>query len=484
MPPKTSRLAALQEKNRQEHHHFREAGKAAAAANRDTIDKLSAHKAAETKIRNDELEQLNEEINRDGLLGQEEEEQEIDDNGDTRLDVILKRFTVLYREIQELSNAQPVEVWNSHPEEIAEYTRDLRQQAEAAFEKDREVRSHVAELKKLLLALDPKETIHRGNKRTVSGLRDEIVQMRQKIAELTKPPSVAAGGDGRRVARRIHAPPSIQGPTDQLFDLYADLLRERATHSESALPQQLREFDERAADINKTLRKREKEVKNLWGQGGSPAAWPANKVLPRVKPPQTPWEVQDEDDAWPEDLTRRVPDGFEARVKGRSTYDEQFSDLMKRVPLLSAPSRRGPAGNARRPPAAPSATRGLNVTVHVKSALVYGNRGDQKFCVQLARGKSLTIELQKLVPFEKWSMVTSICPENVRIVPEFRWNKTSVLRDGVGQIDGWRDQVLALDASALTAAAREHSREHSLRYVVENWTSEEPTCHLYLYIME
>jgi hypothetical protein len=474
----------MKEKNRQEPHHLREAGKAAAAANRETLDKLKAHKAAETKIRTAEIEQLNAEIVRDRLIEQDEEDPEIDDNGDTRLDVILKRFTMLNREVTELNNPQPVEVWNSHPEEIAEYTRNLRQQAEAAFEKDREVRTHVAELKELLLALDPKETIHRGNKRTVSGLRDEIVKMRQKIVELTYPPSVAAGGDGRRVARsRIHAPPAIQGPTDQLFDLYADLLRLRA-HSESALPQQLREFDERAADINKALRKREKEVKNLWGQGGSPAAWPANKVLPRVKPPQTPWEVQDEDDAWPEDLTRRVPDGFEARVKGRSTYDEQFSDLMRRVPLLSAPSRRGPAGNARRPPAAPSATRGLNVTVHVKSALVYGNRGDQKFCVQLARGKSLTIELQKLVPFEKWSMVTSICPENVRIVPEFRWNKTSVLRDGVGQIDGWRDQVLALDASALTAAAREHSREHSLRYVVENWTSEEPTCHLYLYIIE
>jgi hypothetical protein len=476
----------MKEKNRQEPHHLREAGKAAAAANRETLDKLKAHKAAETKIRTAEIEQLNAEIVRDRLIEQDEEDPEIDDNGDTRLDVILKRFTMLNREVTELNNPQPVEVWNSHPEEIAEYTRDLRQQAEAAFEKDREVRSHVAELKKLLLALEPKETIHHGNKRTVSGLRDEIVKMRQKIAELTKPPSVAAGGDGRRVARsRIHAPPAIQGPTDQLFDLYADLLRERATHSESALPQQLREFDERAADINKTLRKREKEVKKLWGQGGSPAAWPANKVLPRVKPPQTPWEVQDEDDAWPEDLTRRVPDGFEARVKGRSTYDEQFSDLMRRVPLLSAPSRRGPAGEARRPPAALADAGPHIVTVHVVSASSSRHRaGDKVFCVKLARGKSLAAQLQEVVPFESWSSVTSITPLNVRMVPQFRWNRTSVLQDGVDQIDGWRDQVLALDPFAWAYAARKNCRDHSLTYVVENWANECPTCHLYLYLID
>ncbi len=478
MPPKRT-IARFQEQLRA----LDQAGDRAAAANLETIDKLTAHKAAETKKRNKELKQLDEEVNR--LLQEEEDDEEIVQDGDTRLDAILKRSSVLTREIKELSKAQPVEVWKSHPDEIAEYTRDLRQQAEAAFDKDREVRSHVAELKELLLALDPKETIHRGNKRLVSGLRDEIVKMRQKIAELTKPPSVAAGGDGRRVAqRRIHAPPAIQGPTDQLFDRYADLLRERETHSESATPQQLREFDQRADDINKTLRIREKEVKRLWGVGGSPAAWPGKKDLPRVKPPQTPWDVQDEDDAWPEDVTRRVPDGFQARVHGRSTYDEQFSNLMKRVPLLSAPSRRRAAGNARRPPAALSATRGPNVTVHVKSASIYGNRGDQKFCVELARGKSLGIELQKLVPFDKWSVVTSMCPENDGMVPQFRWNRTSVLQDGVGQIDGWRDQVLALDASAMTAAAREHSREHSLRYVVGNWANGEPTCHLYLYVMD
>jgi hypothetical protein len=64
----------------------------------------------------------------------------MDEDGDTRLDAILKRCTVLNREIKELNDAQPVEVWNSNPEEIVQFTRDLRQEAEAAFEKDRKLR--------------------------------------------------------------------------------------------------------------------------------------------------------------------------------------------------------------------------------------------------------------------------------------------------------------------------------------------------------
>ena len=257
---------------------------------------------------------------------------------------------------------------------------------------------------------------------------------------------------------------------------------------ERATTEQLRLFDQRATEINKTLRLREKEVKRLWGVDAVKDTWPANKVLAKLKPPQTPWEVQDEDDAWPEEWTRRVPDTFQARVQGRNTYDEQFSDLMKRVPLLLdvGPHRKAnnrKAGKARRPPAALSPTRGPEiVTVHVMSASSSRNRtGDKEFRMRLERDESLAALLQDVVPFEKWSAVTSICPENVRMVPQFRWNRTSVLQDGVDQINGWRDQVLALDASAWAAAAREHNRNHSFRYVVEDW---EPTCHLYLYIID